>query len=80
MRTFVLSINLNNDAFLEHPTVEILECLDRVSRQVDAAQEDDRFVICLRHALVHPVRDSTGNTVGSWRICDDTLEDIADAD
>lgn len=80
MRTFVLSINLNNDAFLEHPTVEILECLDRVSRQVDAAQEDDRIKLSASHALVHPVRDSNGNTVGSWRICDDTFEDITDDD
>ena len=78
MKTFLLSINLNNDAFSENESTELVACLDRVSQQVnDQHTRHTRNLLCGNSYdtfTARPVRDTHGNTVGSWRIPTETFD------
>ena len=54
--TFTLSIDMDNAAFDDDPSTELIDCLRRVAAKV-----------CVG-TIQATVLDSNGNTVGSWEI------------
>ena len=54
--TFTLSIDMNNAAFDDDPSTELIDCLRHVAAKV-----------CVG-TIQAKVFDSNGNTVGSWEI------------
>ena len=69
MKTFHLSLNLNNAAFIENESTELVACLDQAARQIT-----ERNPGLFETPGAYPLRDSNGNTVGSWRIVFDANE------
>jgi hypothetical protein len=69
MRTFHLSLNLNNDAFIENQSTELVTCLDQAARQIT-----ERNPELFTTPGAYPIQDTNGNTVGSWRIVLDENE------
>ena len=72
MKTFLLNVNMNNAAFQENGAYELQAVLDRVSRHIPmvCSTVGDVEIVPAR---VYPVRDTNGNTVGSWKISTDTF-------
>jgi len=58
-----VEINLDNDAFIQHPGYEVYRVLDQVSNNVHDA---DTLDIGDGASLF----DSNGNTVGFWRVAE----------
>jgi len=62
MTTFNLSIEMDSDAFAQYGGAEVQRILAKASEQVQyGAGEGDTGTL----------RDSNGNTVGTWEIVDD---------
>ena len=72
MKTFHLSLNLNNDAFIVNQSTELVACLEQAARQI--AERNPELFTTPGGAGVVGIRDSNGNTVGSWRIVLDANE------
>lgn len=56
---FTLKINMDNDAFTEHPIHELRQCIQEVAESLSFSDSTSQY---------GSIKDINGNTVGQWEI------------